>query len=101
MRKLIFKILIRLLGRPYYKPLSPKEVSSLLTKLAKEEGLERLPDFLQQCADNYRNRYLYTDEVMFKGTVLAFTQLREQILQKRKLDKNLTGKNDNGKIPVY
>lgn len=103
MKTMIFKILIRLLGRPAYHPLSQNEVNSLLTRLAKEEGFERLPDYLQQCADTYRNQYLYSDNVMFKGSVLAFTQLREQILEKRKpkKKKSLTDGAENAKIPVY
>ncbi len=87
-----------MLGRPYYRPLSSDEVSSLLDRLAKEEGLERLPDFLQQCADGYRNQYLYGGQEMFKGTVLAFTSLREQILEKRKPKKD---KKDDRTLPSY
>jgi hypothetical protein len=104
MRLLIIKILLRLLGRPYYKPLSANEVNSILTKLANEEGFERLPDFLQQCADQYRNQYLYSKDERFRGTVLAFVTLRERILSKKvevKAKRNkkvLTKPHKSGKI---
>jgi hypothetical protein len=83
MRLLIVKILLRLLGREYYQPLSKESVDRLLFQLANEEGLERLPDFLQQCADQQRNQYLYTKDERFRGSVLAFITLRERIIQKK------------------
>jgi hypothetical protein len=72
-----------MLGQMYHKPLSPGEIDSLLTRLATEEGFEKLPDFLEQCATTYRNQFLYSKDERFRGTVLAFTVLREQILNKR------------------
>ena len=83
MKTLIIKILLRLLGREYYKPLSQGETDRLLFQLANEEGLEKLPDFLQACADNFRNQFLYTKDERFRGSVLAFITLRERILQKK------------------
>lgn len=99
MKSLIIKILLRLLGAPYFKPMGPKEVDSLLTSLAKEEGFERLPDFLEQCANQYKNQYLYSGNEMFKGSVLAFATLREQLLEKRKpKKKSLTQNSEDGKM---
>ena len=83
MRTIIIKILLRLLGREYYKPLSPGEVDRLLFQLANEEGLEKLPDFLQACADQFRNQFLYTKDDRFRGVVLAFVTLKERIAQKK------------------
>jgi hypothetical protein len=104
MRTLIIKILLRLLGRPYYKPLSPGEVDSLLTRLATEEGFEKLPDFLQQCADQYRNQFLYSKDERFRGTVLAFVSLREQLLNHRpgyrESQMKLTKPKKSGKVHV-
>lgn len=96
MRTLIVKLLLRLLARPYYEPLSKKSVSTLIFNIANEEGFERFPEFLQQCADTYRNQFLYTKDERFRGAVLAFTSLREMILEKKttvenkKNKKNLT-----------
>ena len=104
MRLLIIKILLRLLGRPYYKPLSSNEVNSLLNRLANEEGFERIPDFLQQCADQYRNQYLYSKDERFRGTVLAFVSLRERIIEKKvatkikRQEKILTSPHKSGKV---
>jgi len=83
MRTLVIKILLRLLGREYYRPLSKNEVDRLLFQLANEEGLEKLPDFLQQCADNFRNQFLYTKDERFRGSVLAFVTLKERITAKK------------------
>ena len=96
MKSIIINILLRLLGRQSYNPLSKDEVDGLLTRLAHEEGFERFPDFLQQCADQYRNQFLYTKEEQFIGTVLAFVSLRERILEKKK--KNLTKDEKDVKI---
>lgn len=103
MRKFIFKILMRLLEQPSYHKLSPDEVSSLLTRLAKDEDYERLPDFFSQCSDSFRNQYLYSGQEMFKGAVLACTKMREQLLEKRKpkKKKNLTEEDKNVKLPPY
>lgn len=83
MRTLIVKVLLRLLGRQHYEPLSKKAVDNLLFNLANEEGFERLPDFLEQCSDQYRNQFLYTKDERFRGTVLAFTSLKERIIEKK------------------
>jgi len=96
MRTIIIKILLRLLGRESYNPLSENEINSLLTRLCNEEGLERFPDFLQQCADQYRNQFLYTKDERFRGTVLAFVTLRDRILEKK--NKNLTKHKKSGTI---
>jgi len=82
-RTIIIKILLRLLGREYYKPLSPGEADRLLFQLANEEGLEKLPDFLQACADQFRNQFLYTKDERFRGAVLACVTLKERIAQKK------------------
>lgn len=96
MRKFIITLLLRLLGREYYKPLSENEINSLLIKLANEDGFQRLPDYLQQCADQFRNQFMYSGDPAFRGTVLAYVALRERIVEKK--GKNLTKKKKSGKI---
>jgi len=91
-RGFIVKILLRLLGREHYSPLSKESIDRLLFQLANEEGLERLPDFLQQSADLYRNQFLYTKDERFRGSVLAFVTLRNRILQKKTTVKSEEGK---------
>jgi len=88
MRTLIVNVLLRLLGRQSYRPLEKREVENLLFNLANEEGFERLPDFLEQCADQYRNQFLYTKDERFRGTVLAFASLKDKILEKKTTVKN-------------
>jgi hypothetical protein len=97
MKKILFKILLRLLEPKYNTPLSEGEIDSLLTRLATEEGLQRLPAFLDQCANTYRNQYLYSGNEMLKGSVLAFVALRERIMEKKK-PKKLTSSEESGKI---
>jgi len=98
MKEIITKILLRLLGRSYYKPLSGDESASLLKRLATEEGLERLPDFLEQCADTYRNQYLYTKDERFRGAVLGLAALRERIRDAKPKKPNLTKSTESVKI---
>lgn len=105
MRKLLLKIILRLIEPQAYHILSREEVNSLLSRLAKDEDYDRLPDFLLQSIDQFKNQYMYSGDEMFKGSVLAFTQLREQLLEKRKTIKktNLTENEEGVKIkpPVY
>ena len=103
-KRIIIKILLRLLVGEYYKPLSSNEVNSLLNRLANEEGFSRLPDFLEQCSTQYKNQYLFSGNEMFKGSVLAFTSLRERIIEKKvstkikRAEKILTSPHKSGKI---
>lgn len=96
MRNIIIKILLRLLGREHYNPLSENEINGLLIRVSNSEGLERFPDYLQQCADQYRNQFMFTGDPSFRGTVLAFVALREKIIERK--GKNLTEKKKSVKI---
>jgi hypothetical protein len=85
---MIKNFLINLVFRYYFKdtynkPLSENEQDYLLTKLANSSGMELLPIFLDQCATNARNKYLYTNDPIFKGSIMAYTFLKDQ-LNKRK-----------------
>lgn len=81
--------LINLVFRYYFKdtynePLNEKQQDYLLTKLSNSQGMELLPLFLEQCATNARNKYLYTNDPVFKGSIMAYTYLIDQI-KKRKV----------------
>lgn len=91
-----------MLGNPYFKPFDPNEIDELLGKVARGEELERFPEFLDQCANVYRNQFLYSKDERFRGAVLAFTALREMLLSKRNGygKKSLTNIDDSGKISV-
>jgi hypothetical protein len=78
-KKLLVKWLFFLYRKDYYKPLNKVEVDSLIIKLARTEGFRELPAYLNQCAENAKRQYLYSNDPIFKGTVLAFITLREQI----------------------
>ena len=95
-RTLIVNILLRMLGRHHYSPLSKNEVKTLLIRLSNEEEVGRLQDFLEQCSDLYRNQFLYTKDERFRGAVLAFSALKERIKQAKA--ENLTKTKKSGKI---
>lgn len=97
MKKLLLDLMFYFYRDEYYKPLSKVEVEGLLIKLATTSGLEDLPRYLGQLADSARNQYLYSKDDIFKGSILAFTTLREQIVQKQKpIKKKLTQEEEVG-----
>ncbi|NTU73672.1 hypothetical protein HGB07_05925 [Candidatus Roizmanbacteria bacterium] len=86
---MIKKFIINLVFRYYFKnsysqPLNETQQNYLLTKMANTPGMESLPLFLEQCATNARNKYLYTNDPIFKGSIMAYTYLSDQ-LKKRKV----------------
>lgn len=83
MKKLLLNLMFFFYRAEYYKPLSKIEVDVLLTKVATTPGLEDFPRYLGQLADSARNQYLYSKDDIFKGSILAFTTLREQIIKKQ------------------
>jgi hypothetical protein len=103
MRKLLVKILLRLIYRKPYGKVGKDEMNTMIGIIAHEEDLKRFPDLLQQYSDMARNQYLYTTDPIFKGTVLAYNALRDQILEKRKpiKKKNLTEDGKSVKIESY
>jgi len=81
MKRLLLKLLFWTYRKDYHKPLTKIEVEALMIKLATTPGLEGLPVYLEQCANNARNQFLYSKDDIFKGTILAFSTLREQIIK--------------------
>lgn len=86
-KKLLLKWLFFTYRKDYYLPVSEIEVNLLMKKLANDPDLRRIPAYLNQCADTARNQYLYSNDEIFKGTVLAFISLREQIIKKKVVKK--------------
>jgi hypothetical protein len=80
-RTFIVKYLIRNLGNIPYTKLSEKEIGVLFSHMAKDPELKRLPEFFEQCADAYKNQYLYTQDPQYKGMVLAFVLLRDRFIE--------------------
>ena len=83
MKKFLLYLMFYFYRNEHYRPLSKSEVEGLLIKLATTPGLEALPRYLGQLSDSARNQYLYSKDDIFKGSILAFTTLREQILKKK------------------
>jgi hypothetical protein len=97
MKNLLLKFLFFLYRKDYYKPLSKIEIDNLLIRLATTKGLENLPAYLEQCSTNARNQFLYSQDEIFKGVILGFTTLREQIIQNvPKAKKKLTQEEEIG-----
>lgn len=90
-KKILLNIFFYLYRNEYYIPVSKEEVDKMLVLLKTTKGLEKLPAYLAQCSNNARNKYMYTNDDLFKGVVLAFTTLREEIeSDKKKPKKKLT-----------
>lgn len=91
MKDLILRLVFFLYRKDYYEPLSEPQIAGLIKRLANTSGLEDLPRYLEQCSVNARNQYLYTNDPIFKGTIIAFTTLKKQIeKEKAPIKKNLT-----------
>lgn len=91
MKKLLLKLVFWAYRKEYYKPLSANDIDVLLTKLALTDGFEDFPRYLTQCANDAKTQYLYSNDEVFKGTIIAYLTLREQILGKKpKTKKKLT-----------
>jgi hypothetical protein len=80
-RPLLITLLLKLLGIHSYKKMSEKEIGRLFSVMAKSQDLKKLPDFFEQCADAYKNQFLYTQDPQYKGMVLAFILLRERFIE--------------------
>jgi hypothetical protein len=78
-KKILLKWIFFLYRKEYNKPLNEIEIEGLMTKLANMEDVSNLPAYLDQCANNARNQYLYSKDEILKGTILAFITLKEQI----------------------
>ena len=97
MKKLLLFLMFYFYREEFYRPLSKIEVEGLLIKLATTPGLENFPRYLGQLSDSARNQYLYSKDDIFKGSILAFTTLREQIIKnKPKKKKELTQEEEVG-----
>lgn len=64
-----------------------KEIEKLFDYLASTEESKGLGNFFRQCANAYKNKYLYTNDVLLKGSVLALTQLAEKFEEHRPKNK--------------
>lgn len=69
--------------KDYAKPLSKPKQDYLIGQLANGSGLEDFPTYLEQCITNARNKYLYTNDPIFKGSIMAYTFLKEEIKNKK------------------
>jgi hypothetical protein len=67
----------------FKKPLNEKQQDYLLTKISNDSNLQQLPLFLDQCANNARNKYLYTNDPIFKGSIMAYVFLKEQLAKRK------------------
>jgi hypothetical protein len=84
MRNVIITLLLRLLEKRGYYKVSEQNVDRMFRFMAESPELKKLPDFFDQCAEAYKNQFLYTQNLEHKGTILAFVLLRERIMNIRK-----------------
>lgn len=71
--------LLRRLQLPRGKKISEKRMERMFKIMARKKDFYLLIPFLNQCAEEYRDKYIYTEDRMFKGMVLAFTLFRDRI----------------------
>lgn len=81
MKKLLLYLIFWVYRKDYSRPISKIDEDIILTKLATTPGLEQFPMLLKQYADTARNQYMYSKDDIFKGVVLAFITLRQQIIK--------------------
>ena len=63
------------------------QIDSLFDYLARTKETKVLGDFFRQLANAYKNKYLYTNDEMLKGSILALTQLAEKFEEHRPKNK--------------
>jgi hypothetical protein len=83
MKKIIIKFLIRLLNHQNYVKLSKEQVNDIIVELAENDKLNKFPEYLDQLADAYKNQFLYSQDVHYKGMIAAYITLRETIVEKK------------------
>lgn len=54
------------------------QINTMFNYITRQEETKRMGDFFRQCANAYRNKYLYTNDVTLKGSAYAFIQLAEK-----------------------
>ena len=84
MRNFIVNLFFKYYFKDQHKePLSDLEKDRLLAKLCNDKNLQLLPLYLDQLANNARNKYLYTNDPIFKGSIMAYTYLKNEITKKK------------------
>jgi hypothetical protein len=64
------------------------DIRKMFDYLASAKETKSLGNFFRQCANAYRNKYMYTSDETLKGSVLALTQLAEKFDEHTKAEKD-------------
>lgn len=101
MKRILLNFALKHLVGGDYPLISSARATKILDQIIEDELLgDVYVPFLKQCADESRNKYMYTDDTMYKGMALAFTLLKEQI-EARKQERKKRNKPDNKPSAVY
>lgn len=88
MRKIIkeklVNLLFRLIGGNSYQKLNTPEVEELMDGIIGKSEYQSFITFLNQSADEAKNKYMYSDDKIYKGMALAFVMLKESLIYRKK-----------------
>ena len=76
------------------------EVKRILNHLAEDAEVDNILLFLNNCADGYKNQFLYTSDPFYKGMVTAFVVLKDNITQAKPENRNKKSVLDKVKAKV-
>ncbi len=82
MRNFIVNLFLSIISRISTKSLLLIWKRSSVGETLQRQNLQLLPLYLDQLANNARNKYLYTNDPVFKGSIMAYTYLKNEITKK-------------------
>ena len=87
-RERMVNLLFRLTSGSLYEKLKKVEVYELIDTIIGKSEYNRYITFLNQSADDAKNKYVYSDDKIYKGMALAFVMMKETLqIRKREQDK--------------
>lgn len=108
-RKILMIIFLRLLVPKKFHKVKKEKIEQMFRFIVKQEELEDFENFLDQCIDGAKNKFLINPDPMFKGMVASYVEMKEALIKaKKKLKEEIKkrdGKNESSvkypKIPSY
>ena len=79
-RDFVVKLLLRFIGGRIYKRLNRTEILEMMDNIVQKDEREQFVAFLENSAEEAKNKYLYTSDPIYKGMSLAFLSFKETIM---------------------
>lgn len=83
-REWMLNYLLKKLGGKSYQKLRETEVKEVLKVVTESGDRQKFIEFLNQSAEEARNKFMYSEDKMYKGMALAFVLLREAVEDRHK-----------------